>query len=46
MKKTDMKNNKLQFEELETAQEFSFGSLGVSAISVTAVLIIICGFLF
>lgn len=46
MKKTDMRNNNLQFEELETAQEFSFGSLGVSAISVTTILIIIGRFLF
>lgn len=46
MKKIETENCNLRFEEMEEIQEFSFGSVGVTAISVTTALIILCQFLF
>lgn len=48
MKKMDGKNSNLKYEEMEEVQEFSFGSIGIgiTTVSIMAILIIISQFLF
>ena len=46
MKKMDGKNSNLKYEEMEEVQEFSFGSIGITTVSIMAILIIISQYLF
>ena len=46
MKKMDGKNSNLKYEEMDEVQEFSFGSIGITTVSIMSILIIISQFLF
>ena len=46
MKQVNVKKGNLRYEEMEEVQEFSFGSLGITTISITTLLIIVSQFLF